>query len=85
MLYFCISVTAKQSALDELNSLKGQTESLMSMKTESKALQEKIETLMKEHKNVTGELNRYQTRNDHLIKQNKVSGIVCKVHYYTPL
>ena len=58
--------------LDELHEVQKEAKRAKIMHSTCNELSEKIKSLESEHQSVTDELNRYQSRNDQLIKQNKV-------------
>ena len=58
--------------MDQLSEVRREAEKAKLMNQTCRKLSDQIRTLEAEHQTVQDELNRYQTRNDQLIKQNKV-------------
>ena len=58
--------------MDQLTVVRQEAEKAKLMNQTCSKLSEQIKTLESEHQAVSDELNRYQSRNDQLIKQNKV-------------
>ncbi|XP_063694879.1 coiled-coil domain-containing protein 157-like isoform X2 [Bolinopsis microptera] len=69
--YFC-EATSKREIMDQLSEVRREAEKAKLMNQTCRKLSEQIRTLESEHHTVQDELNRYQTRNDQLIKQNKM-------------
>ena len=66
------SATSKREIMDQLSEVRREAEKAKLMNQTCRKLSDQIRTLEAEHQTVQDELNRYQTRNDQLIKQNKV-------------
>ena len=67
-----LSATSKRELMDELSEVRQEAEKAKLMNQTCIKLSDQIKTLEAEHQAVSDELNRYQSRNDQLIKQNKV-------------
>ncbi|KAL5257695.1 hypothetical protein ACHWQZ_G012574 [Mnemiopsis leidyi] len=69
--YFC-EATSKRELMDQLTEVRQEAEKAKLMNQTCSKLSDQIKTLESEHQAVSDELNRYQSRNDQLIKQNKM-------------
>jgi septal ring factor EnvC (AmiA/AmiB activator) len=73
MIRMIFAATSKRELMDRLSEVQKEAEKAKLMNQTCSKLSDQIKTLEAEHQAVSDELNRYQTRNDQLIKQNKVT------------
>ena len=67
------TVTEKREVLEELERVRHEAQEADKARASCEELRDSIETLKHQHNASLDELNRYQSRNDQLIRQNKVS------------